>query len=269
MPVIHITTATDDRVAEYVAVQNARDPRRARAFIVEGRLGVERLLAQSRYMPRSFFLSDTAWRALAPHLVASPANVPVYVATQSVMNAVTGFEIHRGCLALVDRPSSLDAGDVLAGAAVVVALEGVANPDNVGGVFRNAAAFQVGALLLGPGCADPLYRKAIRTSMAATLVVPYASLEEWPKGLLGAKPEGFQIVALTSRAPALDLAEYVSAAASSRVLLLVGSEATGLSEAALSCADLRVRIPMSPGMDSLNLATATGIVLSRLSERTR
>jgi tRNA G18 (ribose-2'-O)-methylase SpoU len=141
----------------------------------------------------------------------------------------------------------------------------VANADNVGGVFRNAAAFGAGAVLLGPACCDPFYRKAIRTSMAATLRIPFARLEPWPDALESLRADGFAIVALTPDPSARSIGEFHRHAPSGRLALLFGSEGSGLTGGAQALADERVRIPIQPAVDSLNLAVASGIALSWLT----
>jgi tRNA G18 (ribose-2'-O)-methylase SpoU len=165
----------------------------------------------------------------------------------------------------VQRPPPSPLDDVLRDARLVVALEDVANADNVGGVFRNVAAFGADAVLLSPSCCDPLYRKAIRTSMAATLRVPFARIDAWPEGLSDLRARGFTLVALTPREPAQALDSFARTGRTDRLVLLVGAEGAGLSPAVERAADVRVRIPVRPVVDSLNLAVATGIALSRLT----
>jgi tRNA G18 (ribose-2'-O)-methylase SpoU len=144
----------------------------------------------------------------------------------------------------------------------------VTNADNVGGVFRNVAAFGAGGVMLSPTCCDPFYRKAIRTSMGATVRVPFARFDDWPGGLEDVRATGFTLVALSPRGPSTTLDALVESRPT-RVALLLGSEGEGLSEAALSAADLSVRIPITDAVDSLNLAVASGIALSRLSDEGR
>jgi tRNA G18 (ribose-2'-O)-methylase SpoU len=203
------------------------------------------------------------------------ADVPVFVGEREVFLGLTGHDLHRGCLALVERPRALTLLDVLAtsvpsqgtevgAGGTVVILEGVSNADNVGGVFRNAAAFGADAVLLSPTCCDPLYRKAIRTSMAATLQVPYARVGDWPRGLADLSARGFTIAALTLREPSVPLAEFAASPRPSRVALLVGTEGHGLTPDAEAMADIRVRIPIATTVDSLNLAVAVGIALHQL-----
>src|SRR5262249_23063259 len=157
---------------------------------------------------------------------------------------ITGYNIHRGCLALAVRPAPAALDDVLRAARTVVVLEGVTNADNVGGVFRNAAAFGAGAVLLSPTCCDPLYRKAIRTSMGAVLSVPFARAAPWPAAISLLRSRGFTVGALTPRDPAEHL-DVFAADVSARhdrpkVALLIGTEGAGLTQEAESVADRRV-----------------------------
>jgi tRNA G18 (ribose-2'-O)-methylase SpoU len=192
--------------------------------------------------------------------------VPVYVCDAADFRGLAGYDVHRGCLALAARPAPSSADAVVRDARLVVVLEGVTNPDNVGGVFRNAAAFGADAVLLDAASCDPLYRKAIRTSMGAVLSVPFSRIADWPDGLADVKATGFTIVALTPRQPSATLDEFAQSGRPARVALLVGTEGEGLSDEALMAADERVRIPITGAVDSLNLAVATGIVLARLSQ---
>jgi tRNA G18 (ribose-2'-O)-methylase SpoU len=234
-------------------------------FVAEGRLVVERLVGLATYRLRSLLLTDAAAAALATVVARVPAEVPIYVAGHAVMNGVVGFNIHRGCLALVDRPAvrSLAAAD-LDGADRLLVLEGVNNPDNVGGLFRAGAALGAGLVVLGPDCGDPLYRKAIRTSMGATLGLPWRRAEAWPAALADLRRAGLAVVACT---PAPDAPSLYDVEPPVRAAVMVGAEGPGLSAAALAQADLRVRIPMHGGVDSLNVTTAAAIVLSALDAR--
>ena len=176
------------------------------------------------------------------------------------MNAITGFNMHRGCLALAERPPevSLSAG-MLESANRVLVMEGVNNPDNIGGLFRSAAAFGVDLVVLGPDCGDPLYRKAIRTSMAAALQVPFVSAGEWPGALTLLRSQGLRVVALTPAADARPLGDLPRD--QRRIAVVAGAEGSGLTPDALAAADERVRIPTTEHVDSLNVAVAVAIVL--------
>jgi tRNA G18 (ribose-2'-O)-methylase SpoU len=263
MPVVRVDEPTDPRLADFAHLTDAELLRSRQLFVAEGRLVVERVLAEPALTVRSVLLSEGALRALGPALTRLPPATPIYTTPLEHFLSITGFNIHRGCLALVERPPARSADALAARARTLVVLEAVTNADNVGGVFRNAAAFAADAVLLSPTCCDPLYRKAVRTSMAATLQVPFARLERWPEGLSVLKANGFTLVALTPRGGAMPIDAL--AATPDRIALLVGTEGAGLSEAAESMADHCVRIPIAPRVDSLNLAVAAGIALSRLS----
>ncbi len=250
----------DPRLGDY---HNVPDPQLVRGrglFVAEGRLVVQRLIEDGRYRVRSLLVSAAALQALAPVIARLDRSVPVYVCEPADFLGITGFNIHRGCLAIAERPASRRLDDIADSARRLVIMESVANPDNLGGVFRNAAAFGFGGVLLNAACCDPLYRKAIRTSMAATLRVPYAIAEPWPATIDDLRRRGFTVAALTPREPAVPL-DAVAWAESAAIALLVGSEGAGLSADAEQRADMRVRIPISPDVDSLNLAVAAGIAM--------
>jgi tRNA G18 (ribose-2'-O)-methylase SpoU len=221
------------------------------------------LIAAGRHPLRSVLVTQKRLDSLAGLLARLGPDVPVYAAEQAVMDAVVGFPIHRGVLAVGERaePAAAALLDALPATALVVALQGIANHDNMGGLFRNAAAFGAEAVLVGADCCDPLYRKAIRVSVGAALTVPFARLapaEDLVDLLAG---RGFEVLAL-SPAGERTLAEL---AAAPRQGALFGAEGPGLP-AALMARCRTVRIPMSAGFDSLNVATTSGIVLHRLAE---
>ena len=265
MNVISISDANDSRLAPYRHVFDGELLRGHGLFVAEGRLVVERVLTDGRSQIASLLLNPASLAALSRTLEARAPGVPVFCCENDVLAATTGFNVHRGCLALVRRPPPSTWRDAVAGTSLIVVAEGVTNADNIGGVFRNAAAFGAAAVLLSPTSCDPLYRKAIRTSMGAVLCVPFARLDEWPDGLDGLRTEGFTLAALTPREPSITLEMFAAAHATGRVALMVGTEGSGLSDVAEGKAHLRVRIPMSTAVDSLNLAVATGIALSRLA----
>ncbi|MFN2444133.1 MAG: TrmH family RNA methyltransferase [Vicinamibacterales bacterium] len=260
---IQLAALDDARVREYQATARPEALRAAGLFVAEGRLVVQRLLESHRFVIRSVLVTHAALDSLRALLDAHAPSVPVYVIGQDQMNAVVGFDIHRGCLALAERPLTLvfDALSLSSMCRIVV-LEGVSNPDNVGGVFRNAAAFDVDLVVLGPNCGDPLYRKAIRTSMASSLLVPFAAARQWPGAIGQLAAAGFQTVALTPSPDAVSL-RHVSLGP--RTALLLGSEAEGLSREALAAASVRTRIAMGGRIDSLNVATAAAVALYQLA----
>jgi tRNA G18 (ribose-2'-O)-methylase SpoU len=264
-----ILTADDPRVADYRAVSEPGLLTSRNLFIAEGRIVVARLIEDGRWPVRSVLVSDAARRDLEPALASIAAQVPIFVCEATDFLGITGHDIHRGCLALVERRPALTLADIPAAARLAVVLEAVGNADNVGGVFRNAAAFGADAVILSPTCCDPLYRKAIRTSMGATLRVPFIQLQVWPAPLRQLRADGFRLVALTPREPSEPLDAFASRARAAKLALLVGAEGPGLTAAAESAADDRVRIPIARGIDSLNLAVAAGIALEQLTRDTR
>lgn len=226
-------------------------------FVAEGRLVVRRLIDLRQWSIESLLLTQPAVDTLADVLPLTTA--PIFMVDQDVMNGIAGFNIHRGCLALVRRPSTPTLDRIAAGPlSRVLVLEGVNNPDNVGGVFRSAAAFGIELVVLGPRSGDPLYRKAIRTSMGATLSVPFAKAPQWPGAIADLRADGFTVVALTPRFSATPLDDIRPVP---KLALLVGSEGDGLTEDALDAATLHARIPMTPSVDSLNVTTAASIAM--------
>jgi tRNA G18 (ribose-2'-O)-methylase SpoU len=263
---LRIVSADDPRVADYRGVSEPDLVRRRGLFVAEGRLVVQRLLRDRRSRVQSVLVSPAAHDALAADLAALDERTPVFLAETHEIAAIAGFHIHRGCLALAERPVGPSLGGLLARAATLVILEHVTDADNVGGVFRNAAAFGVDGVVLSPTCCDPLYRKAIRTSMGAVLRTPFLRLDDWPEDLQQIRRVGFVIAALTPDETAITLSAFASQVRPAKLALLIGTEGAGLSAAVLDASDVRVRIPIDPAVDSLNLAVATGIALARLSE---
>jgi tRNA G18 (ribose-2'-O)-methylase SpoU len=269
MTVERIECANDARAAAYRDMTDGELLRRRGVFVAEGRLVVRRLIEDRHYTIESLLLNDSSHRDLEPTLATLDPAVPVLVCRPEAFAQLTGYNIHRGCLALVRRPPPTAAASLIASAARLVVLDGVTNADNVGGVFRNAAAFDTDGVLLSPTTCDPLYRKAIRTSMAAALQVPFARAApgEWDTVVADLRAAGFTVVALTPREPSEPLDLFAARPRPRRMALLIGAEGAGLSAALESAADHRVRIPISSRVDSLNLAVAAGIALAQLGRR--
>jgi tRNA G18 (ribose-2'-O)-methylase SpoU len=260
--VIHRPRADDPRLSDYQHIGDHRWLREQRLFVAEGRLVVERLLSLPAYEIASVAVSPPAFEALQPLLQSLTCDV--FICEADVLQSLTGFNFHRGCLALGRRPGP-QAPESFFSATRLVALEGVGNPDNVGGIFRAAAALGAGGVVLDPTSADPLYRKAIRTSMGAVLRLPWLRLERWLDDLRRFRAEGFRLVALTPDAAAVTLHEWAAVTLrSDRVMLMLGAEGSGLTPGALDVVDVRVRIPIDSNIDSLNVVVAAGIALERL-----
>jgi len=263
----HVDDFDDPRLADYRNLKDANLRLKRKRFIVEGRGNLRVLLARSRFRPESILLNQAAWAALESVLVDAAPGCPVYVAEQAVFDRVAGLAIHRGCLAACARggerePIELarELLDRLERPRVLV-LESILDPDNVGSIFRNAMALGAGAVFLCPRTCDPLYRKAIRTSMGGTLCVPFARFADVVKGLAELRMLGFEILALDPDESALPY-RSLEPGDLGPLALLLGTEGTGLTEPALHSADRRVRIPMERGVDSLNVSVAAGIALS-------
>ena len=258
----YVTDAGDAALAPYRSVGDPASLERDGLFVAEGRLIVERLLSLPNLRVHSIALTASAAGAMAPLLAGVP-DTSVLICEAPVLEAVTGFDFHRGCLALAYRPVIAVPFPVFARASRLFALEGVGNPDNVGGVFRVALALGAGGVLLDSTSADPLYRKAIRTSMAATLRVPFTRVEPWPSGLDALKQHGFTVVALTPDPDAMPIGAH-PVEPGSRLILMLGAEGPGLRPESMRYADVRLRIPIDPRADSLNVVVAAGIALTLL-----
>ena len=253
-----VTDPADPRLADFrdlTAADRRPDRPGGRGLVIAEGVPVVRRLLASPYPVRAVLGVPGRLAALAGDLAAVDA--PVYQATAEVMAATVGFHLNRGVLAAADRAPEPAAGELLAGARRGLALEGVNDHENLGALFRNAAALGVDAVLLGPRCADPLYRRSVRVSMGHVLRVPFARA---PLAVLRAA--GLTVLALTPRQPAVALSTVDPSVP--RAALLVGAEGTGLTADALAVAHLHVRIPMAAGVDSLNVATAAAIALHHL-----
>lgn len=260
---IPIDDPDDARVDPFVHVRERDLVGRQGRFMAEGEVVLAAAAAGG--LIEAALIDRKRVESLAPILERLPSETPVYTASQAVLDAIVGFHIHRGVLAVGRRPAELDPAVLLAGLddeAVVLCLYGVGNHDNMGGLFRNAAAFGAGAVLLAGDCCDPLYRKAIRVSVGASLTVPFARFAPGKDPIAVIAAAGFEALAL-SPSGGEPLADLVRPR---RTAVVLGSEGPGLPDAVMG----RVRtvaIPMSPGWDSLNVAVAGGIVLHHLVHR--
>ncbi len=264
-----MTDFEDPRLDDYRNLKDATLADVRGRFIVEGRGTLRVLLSRSHYRPDSILLNERSFAALEADLEEFEPECPVYVAGQSLLDRIVGFPIHRGCLAACARDDPDDPLDLARRvmqhevAARIVVLEGLTNLDNVGLIFRNAMALGARAVLLCPRTCDPLYRKAIRTSMGGSLCVPFARAENLPELLLGLRELGFEVLAFDPGEPGVEI-QSLNASRLGPAALLFGTEGPGLSPPALAAADRRVRIAMEEGVDSLNVAVSAGIALSLL-----
>jgi tRNA G18 (ribose-2'-O)-methylase SpoU len=253
----------DPRVGVYRDMKDAALRDAQGLFLAESRLCVRRLLELDRYRVKSVFVTQVALDALADVLASDDLGFPVYLASADLMKRVVGFSMHRGCVAAAERGEALSLDALLATEPrLVVGLEGVANPENVGNVFRNAVAFGADTVLLSADCADPLYRKAIRVSMGGTLRTPFARIDNWPDALGSLRRAGLASLAFSTSPGGSELSELTREDRSEgRFVVLFGAEGDGLLPATVAAADQLVRISMAEGVDSLNIATASGIAL--------
>ncbi|MFC4157586.1 TrmH family RNA methyltransferase [Corynebacterium marambiense] len=270
---IPVTSADDSRLRDYRDLNHSDNrpdlPGGKGLVIAEGPLVVGRLLA-SRFPVRSIvgfgnrldeFLADPEMTRLV-----GAADIPVYEVERRTLAETVGFDMHRGLLAAADRVPGMSVGAAIEGARTIAVLEGVGDHENIGSLFRNAAGLGVDAVLFGAGCADPLYRRAVRVSMGHVLRTPFAHLPgtptTWQRGLADLRADGFTLLSLTPDPRAVHLADAVTRPDGDpvdRLAFLVGAEGPGLSEHAMRATDVRARIPMAPGTDSLNLATAAAV----------
>jgi len=263
--ICEVSDPADPRLADYVDLTDTALRRRLEPagglFIAEGDKVIRRAV-RAGYPIRSLLLS----RRWLPQLLdlLDGWSGPVFVAEEDVLETLTGFSVHRGALASMERLPLPAPAQLLASARRVVLLEGLVDPTNVGLVTRSAAAFGMDGLLLDPRCADPLFRRAVKTSMGTVFSLPHARFSAWPQGIDDVRSAGFTVLALTPTAGSIALDELPTDGLE-RCALLLGTEGAGLSRGALEAADLAVRIPMAPGIDSLNIAAAAAVAMWELS----
>lgn len=262
MRVIEIASADDPRLTDYrdltdVALRRVREPAEG-LYIAESAKVLARALAAG-HRPRSVLVQDK-WLDDARALLAEAPDVPVYVVDAATAEGVTGYAVHRGVLAAMHRPALRPVAEVVAGARTVVVLEDIVDHTNVGAAFRSAAALGADAVLVSARCADPLYRRSVRVSMGTVFQVPWTRLPEWSEAGPLLHDAGLHLAALALAPGAVPLDAFV-AARPERVALLLGAEGDGLSRNALAAADTVVTIPMTGGVDSLNVAAASAVAL--------
>jgi tRNA G18 (ribose-2'-O)-methylase SpoU len=242
-------------------------------FMAEGEL-VVRALVESRHRVVSVLCTPTRLAAMGDALGSLPPETPVLAAERGVIEQILGFDMHRGVLALGQRVDPPTADDLIAKARLLVVCEDLANHDNTGAVFRNTACLAwpggvpddrlSAAVLLSPGCCDPLYRKSLRVSMGHALRLPFARLEPWPNGVDRLERAGFTTLALTPHPTAIDIRD-IKHTPNTKLAVLLGAEGPGLTGDVMARATVRARIPMAAGADSLNVATALAVVLSHFA----
>jgi tRNA G18 (ribose-2'-O)-methylase SpoU len=267
---IHVDDAADPRLRDYVSLRDVQLRRNLEAehglFIAEGEKVVRRAVAAG-YPVRSFLMAERWLSGLSSELAATEA--PCYVVSEALAEQVTGFHVHRGALASLARLPLPAFEDVIRGARRIVMLEDIVDHTNVGAIFRSAAALGVDGVLLSPRCADPLYRRAVKVAMGAVFALPWTRLEEWYDALPRLSAAGFVTIGLTPAADAAPLDQVAADYGGSRVCVVLGSEGPGLTPRWLAAADVRASIPMSAGVDSLNVAAASAVAFYALGHAAR
>jgi tRNA G18 (ribose-2'-O)-methylase SpoU len=262
--VVTLTSPSDDRIGDYRALTDVELRTRWEPpnglFIAEGELIIRRAL-RAGYQLRSVLIDGKR----LDQLTDLPLDdIPVYTGDQPILEAITGFHVHRGVLASFHRKTDRTADQLLSSANHIAILENLNNHTNLGAVFRSAAALGMDAVLLSPSCADPLYRRSVRVSMGEVFAVPYARLEPWPTALHNVRKAGFTVLALTPAVDAVPI-QRLTEPQRQRSALLLGAEGPGLTQAAMDASDTRVVIPMRRGVDSLNVANAAAVAFWELT----
>ena len=268
MPIEPITDLDAPGLADYsrltdVALRRVSEPANG-LYIAESAKVIERAL-RAGHQPRSVLVQEQ-WLPDAERLLTDWPEVPIYVGAASVLEQLTGYNLHRGALAAMHRPDLRSVAEVIRDARRIVILEDIVDHTNVGAIFRSVAGLGADAVLITPRCADPLYRRAIRVSMGAVFQVPWVRLESWPDDVAALRAAGFDIAAMELTAHSQGIDE-VAEMRSEKLALILGTEGAGVSSAALEMADRTVMIPMCPGVDSLNVAAASAVAFWELRAR--
>lgn len=263
MPVVEISDLSDPRLADFahatdVLLKNGRGPHGL--YIAESKLVLERALRAGHRVRAVLALGGTVESALS---MVAP-DVPIFSGPGELLSRLTGYELHRGLIASIERPALLDPAELAANARRIVVLENVVDPTNVGAIFRSVSAIGADAVLVTPRCSDPFYRRSIRVSMGTVLQVPWTRVGEWQETRELLATSGFHIAALALADGAVGLREFAEHPPD-RVALVLGSEGGGLTPDALAAADSIVEIPMRHGIDSLNVAAAAAVAMWALA----
>lgn len=244
-----------------VALRSVREPAEG-LFIAESSKIIRRAHAAG-LSPRSFLTSPKWLFDLAD--IISVSDVPIFIGTDAAVETLTGFHLHRGALAAMARPALAPVASLVEDARRIVIIEDIVDHTNVGAIFRSAAAFGADAVLVTPRCADPLYRRSIRVSMGTVFQVPWTRIETWPGGIAELQEVGFHVAALALDDDSVSLREF-AATAPERTAVVFGTEGDGLKRSTIAACDSTVMIPMSGGVDSLNVAAASAVTCFALQE---
>lgn len=279
--IVPIEHGDDDRLADYTRLTDVALRRRLETerglYMAESTKVIARAI-EAGHAPRSFLMAPRHLAETAPLIAAATGcqgdpeggPVPVYVAEESVLESITGFHLHRGALAAMNRPALAPVSELLAaarggeGARRVAILEDLVDHTNVGAAFRSAAALGVDAVLVTPQCADPLYRRSVRVSMGTVFQVPWTRLESWPGDIAALQRAGFTVASLALSDDSVSLDDFAALpalqGAHARLAMVMGTEGDGLGRRTIAASDYTVKIPMDHGVDSLNVAAASAVV---------
>lgn len=279
LQIIEVSAPDDPRIADYrnlkdVALRRRIEPERG-LYMAESTYVIERAL-RAGHIPRSFLTSEQHLPLIRDVVAQLPALgaagaarvIPVFVAAAADLEGITGYRVHRGALAAMQRPALPSVAEILGSDSNerrrIVVLEDIVDHTNVGAIFRSVAALGADGVLVTPQCADPLYRRSVRVSMGTIFGIPWTRIPNWPAGIEQLRAAGFTTAALALGEQAIDLTEF-AAQNLDRVALVLGTEGDGLQERTLAYCDATVRIPMRRGVDSLNVAAASAVALWALS----
>ena len=267
-----LSDAADPRISDFrdltdVELRRVKEPEEG-IYIAESLKVLERAL-RAGHEPLSIVTSEQ-WlpqlEALCGSYPEVTLNTPVFVGSESVLEAITGFHVHRGTLACLKRPPLPTLQEILVGHRLVVVLEDIVDHTNVGAIFRSVAGLGAGAVIVSAACADPLYRRSVRVSMGTVMQIPWTRAHSWDEISSGLQDAGFSLVALALQPGAVELSSFVGSAPE-KIALVLGSEGDGVSSEALDAADYVVSIPMHHGVDSLNVAAASAVAMWALGQR--
>jgi tRNA G18 (ribose-2'-O)-methylase SpoU len=264
----HIDDADDERLGDYRQLKDTAARRRIEGdlfFIAEGPVAIERLIA-SPHRVRSVLVSRQKYERMSDLL--DPVDAPVYTVDKALLHDIVGFDLHRGAIAAADRRPHATLDEVIAVHRRVAILEGLNDPENLGAIARSARAFGIEALVLDPTCIDPYTRRTVRVSMGEILFLPCCRVgaAEWPHALDHLRAAGFEIWAMT---PADDGRDIWELDVPERVAVMLGAEGPGLSAGAIAAAADRVRLPIDPDVDSLNVGAAAAVTFALVTRQTR
>lgn len=270
-------TVADERLADYTSLTDVALRRRLeteRGLYMAESTNVIMRAVQAGHRPRSFLTARKWLDSLTPWIelacgTADGGETPVYIAEEEVLEEITGFHLHRGAMAAMNRPELADPFDLIENARLIAVIEDVVDHTNVGAIFRSCAALGVDCVLVTPGCADPLYRRSVRVSMGTVFQVPWTRVSPWPGAITSLREQGWEVAAMALSDDSVSLPDYCAGLEARKVALLFGTEGDGLTRQAIESSSVTVRIPMAGGVDSLNVAAASAVAVYAVAQALR